>query len=351
MIKINNLTKIYQSKDKQVVAFDNINLDIGEGEIFGVIGPSGAGKSTLIRCLNLLEEPTAGEVIIDGQDITKLSTYKLREARKEMGMIFQRFNLLKSRTVADNVAFPLEIAGKTKREITIKVAELLELVGLADKANNYPSQLSGGQQQRVGIARALANDPKVLLCDEATSALDPETTHSILELLKKINDKLGITIVIITHEMEVIKEICTKVAVLDKGTIAEHGDVIDIFTNPQAEVTKRFIERVINANVPEELLSRVTVANPDKGRLVKVSFIGESAAKPMVSELVHNFAIDANILYGNIDKIQGTPFGTLIIELTCENPSIIEDGINYLVEELEVKVEVIENEGSVLSSN
>jgi D-methionine transport system ATP-binding protein len=351
MIKINNLTKVYHSKDKQVVAFDNINLEIDEGEIFGVIGPSGAGKSTLIRCLNLLEMPTSGEVIIDGQDITKLSTHKLREARKEMGMIFQRFNLLKSRTVADNVAFPLEIAGRSKKEIALKVAELLELVGLADKANNYPSQLSGGQQQRVGIARALANDPKVLLCDEATSALDPETTHSILELLKEINDKLGITIVIITHEMEVIKEICTKVAVLDKGTIAEHGDVIDIFTNPQAAVTKKFIERVINANVPEELLSRVTVVNPDKGRLVKVSFIGESAGKPMISELVHNFAIDANILYGNIDKIQGTPFGTLIIELTCENPALIEDGINYLVKELEVKVEVIEDERSVLSFN
>ncbi|WP_018249248.1 methionine ABC transporter ATP-binding protein [Orenia marismortui] len=351
MIKINNLTKIYHSKDKEVVAFDNINLEIGKGEIFGVIGPSGAGKSTLIRCLNLLEKPTSGEVIVDGQDITKLSTLKLREARKEMGMIFQRFNLLKSRTVADNVAFPLEITGKNKGEISTKVKELLELVGLADKADNYPSQLSGGQQQRVGIARALANDPKVLLCDEATSALDPETTHSILELLEEINEKLGITIVIITHEMEVIKEICTKVAVLDKGKLAEQGDVIDIFTKPQAEVTKRFIQRIINANIPEELLSRVTVANPDKGRLVKVSFIGESAGKPMVSELVHNFAIDANILYGNIDKIQGTPFGTLIIELTCEDSSLIEKGIKYLIEELGVRVEVIEDERSVVSAD
>ncbi len=350
MIKINNLTKIYQSQEKRITAFKDINLNIGEGEIFGVIGPSGAGKSTLVRCLNLLESPTSGRVIIDNQDLTALDIKRLRDARKEMGMIFQRFNLLKSRTVAENVAFPLEIAGRGKNEINKKVKELLALVGLSDKADNYPSQLSGGQQQRVGIARALANDPKVLLCDEATSALDPETTHSILELLKKINEKLGLTIVLITHEMEVIKEICTRVAVLNQGRIVEEGRVIDIFTQPQAEVTKRFIERLVNANIPEDLLSRVTVSNPKEGRLIKISFLGESAAKPIISDLVHHYSIDANILYGNIDKIQGTSFGTLIIELTGEQ-KLISQGIKYLVDELGVKVEVIKDERSITTNN
>ncbi|MGM0502376.1 MAG: methionine ABC transporter ATP-binding protein [Bacillota bacterium] len=346
MIEIRNLKKIYSSEEKEVVALSGVDLTIEPGEIFGIIGPSGAGKSSFVRCLNLLEEPTAGQIIVDGQDLTSLSTKELRDARKELGMIFQNFNLLNSRTVAANVAFPLEIADKDKEEIKSKVKELLELVGLADKANVYPSQLSGGQQQRVGIARALANDPKVLLCDEATSSLDPETTHSILDLLKDINNKLGITIVLITHEMGVIKEICTKVAVLEGGDIVEVGEVIDIFTKPEKEVTKKFVQRIINANVPEELLSRVTVANPEHGRLIKVCFVGDSASEPLVSDLVHKYQIDANILYGNIDKIQEIPFGTLMIELTGDLEQI-ETAINYLQNRDNVRIEVITDEESV----
>ena len=346
MIEIKDLKKVYHGEEGEVVALKGIDLEIEKGEIFGLIGPSGAGKSSFIRCLNLLEEPTAGQIIIDGEDLTALNTKELRDARKELGMIFQNFNLLDSRTVADNVSFPLEIANEKKEKIDTKVAELLELVGLADKADSYPSQLSGGQQQRVGIARALANDPKVLLCDEATSSLDPETTHSILDLLKDINEKLGITIVLITHEMGVIKEICTKVAVLETGSVVELGDVIDIFTKPKERVTKKFVQRIINANVPQELLSRVTVENPEHGRLIKICFVGDSASKPLVSDLVHNYQIDANILYGNIDKIQGIPFGTLIIELTGDRDQI-ESAIDFLHESNNVRIEVITDEESV----
>ncbi|GAB6138662.1 methionine ABC transporter ATP-binding protein [Halanaerobaculum tunisiense] len=350
MIEVQNLDKIYHSEEGPVTALEGIDLEVTAGEIFGVIGPSGAGKSTLIRCLNLLERPTSGQVIVDGEDLTELSTSQLRKARKEIGMIFQNFNLLQSRTVAENVAFCLEIAGKGKREINPKVEELLELVGLADKADNYPSQLSGGQQQRVGIARALANDPKVLLCDEATSSLDPETTHSILELLQDINHQLGITIVLITHEMEVIKEICTQVAVIEEGKIVEQGDILNIFTAPQEPVTKNFLQRVVNANVPEELLSRVTVNNPDQGRLIKISFTGDSAGEPIVSDFVHTHQVNANILYGNIDKIQGTPFGTLIIELTGDREQI-KTGIEDLQQQEKVKIEVIEGAESISLSN
>ncbi|MFO7818961.1 MAG: methionine ABC transporter ATP-binding protein [Halanaerobacter sp.] len=345
MIEIKNLKKVYVSEEEEVVALKGINLKIEEGEIFGLIGPSGAGKSSFIRCLNLLEEATAGQIIIDGQDLTALNTKELRDARKELGMIFQNFNLLDSRTVGENVAFPLEIANE-KKKIDDKVEELLELVGLGDKVDSYPSQLSGGQQQRVGIARALANDPKVLLCDEATSSLDPETTHSILDLLRDIKEKLGITIVLITHEMEVIKEICTKVAVLEEGEVVELGDVIDIFTKPKTEVTKKFVQRIINANVPEELLSRVTVENPEHGRLIKICFVGNSASKPLVSDLVRKYQIDANILYGNIDKIQGIPFGTLIIELTGDRDQI-ESAITFMQENENIRIEVITDEESV----
>mgnify|MGYP006272005605 CR=1 FL=1 len=346
MIEIKNLKKIYASEEEEVEALKGIDLKIEEGEIFGLIGPSGAGKSSFIRCLNLLEEPTAGQIIIEGQDLTALNNKELRAARKELGMIFQNFNLLDSRTVGENVAFPLEIANEKKKRIDAKVEELLELVGLGDKVDSYPSQLSGGQQQRVGIARALANDPKVLLCDEATSSLDPETTHSILDLLRDIKEELGITIVLITHEMEVIKEICTKVAVLEEGEVVELGDVIDIFTKPQTEVTKKFVQRIINANVPEELLSRVTVENPEHGRLIKICFVGNSASKPLVSDLVHKYQIDANILYGNIDKIQGIPFGTLIIELTGDRDQI-ESAITFMQENENVRIEVITDEESV----
>lgn len=250
MITFENITKTYGGKT-HVQALKGISLTIHDGEIFGIIGKSGAGKSTLVRCINMLEKPTTGKVIIDDKELTAMSDSQLRAERKNIGMIFQHFNLLSSRTVFDNIAFPLELAGASKEVIRSKVDSLLELVGLTDRQFNYPSQLSGGQKQRVGIARALASDPKILLCDEATSALDPQTTKSILELLKDINKRLGITIVIITHEMAVIKEICDRVAVIEGGVIKEQGRVIDVFTNPQSETMKEFVKSVINMELPE----------------------------------------------------------------------------------------------------
>ncbi|MBM7624528.1 methionine ABC transporter ATP-binding protein [Sporohalobacter salinus] len=345
MIEINGLSKVYDTEEGQVVALKDINLEVDRGDIFGIIGPSGAGKSTFIRCLNLLEEPTEGEIIIDEENLTELNTNQLRQSRKKIGMIFQNFNLLQSRTVADNVAFSLELAGADKNKIEKKVTELLELVGLDDKANNYPSQLSGGQQQRVGIARALANDPKLLLCDEATSSLDPETTDSILDLLKDINQQLGITIVLITHEMEVIKKICNRVAVLESGSIVEQGETMQIFINPKHKTTKRFVENVVNADIPEEFYKRSSVLESDTDRLVKISFIGESVGNPIISQVIKEFGIDANILYGNIDKIQGTSFGILLIELTGNNFQV-KQAISYL-EKKDLQIEVIGDERSV----
>ena len=239
MIDLSHIEKIYDSPSGPVKAIKDISLHINKGEIYGIIGLSGAGKSTLVRCINLLERPTSGVVTVDGQDITAMSESQLRQARKSIGMIFQHFNLLSSATVYDNVAFPLRLVNAPKEKIHKKVMELLELVGLANKADQYPSQLSGGQKQRVGIARALASEPKILLCDEATSALDPQTTKAILQLIKDINAKLKLTVVVITHEMQVIKDICDKVAVIDKGVIAEKGRVLDVFTNPQQPITSR----------------------------------------------------------------------------------------------------------------
>ncbi|ADL13557.1 methionine ABC transporter ATP-binding protein [Acetohalobium arabaticum] len=345
MIEIKGLTKVYDSEEGEVVALKDINLEIDRDDIFGIIGPSGAGKSTFIRCLNLLEEPTEGRMIIDGEDLTELNTGQLRQARKKIGMIFQNFNLLQSRTVADNVAFPLELADINKSEIDKKVTELLELVGLADKANNYPAQLSGGQQQRVGIARALANDPKLLLCDEATSSLDPETTDAILDLIKDINQQLGITVVLITHEMEVIKKICNKVAVLESGSIVEQGETMQIFINPEHKTTKRFVENIVNADIPEEFYQRSSVLEADADRLIKVSFIGESVGQPIISKVIKEFGVDANILYGNIDKIQEVHFGILLIELTG-NDFQVKQTIDYLQQQ-DLQIEVIENEHSV----
>ena len=241
MIELKNVSKTFKTNQKEVQAVKNVNLTVDAGEIFGVIGYSGAGKSTLVRCINLLERPTEGQVIIENTDLTQLKEKELRTERQNIGMIFQQFNLLASRTAYQNVEFPLKGRGYSKEEIREKVESLLDLVGIADKANTYPSELSGGQKQRVAIARALATDPKILLCDEATSALDPQTTKSILKLLKEVNRKLGITIVIITHEMEVIKEICHRVAVMEDGYVVELNDVVSVFSNPQAQITKEFI--------------------------------------------------------------------------------------------------------------
>ncbi len=314
MITFENITKTYGGKT-HVQALKGISLTIHDGEIFGIIGKSGAGKSTLVRCINMLEKPTTGKVIIDDKELTTMSDSQLRAERKNIGMIFQHFNLLSSRTVFDNIAFPLELAGASKEVIRSKVDSLLELVGLTDRQFNYPSQLSGGQKQRVGIARALASDPKILLCDEATSALDPQTTKSILELLKDINKRLGITIVIITHEMAVIKEICDRVAVIEGGVIKEQGRVIDVFTNPQSETMKEFVKSVINMELPEGIkkLGVTNQPSPDRDMLVRFRFKGAATNEPLVVNVARKFNLDVSVLYGNIDYIQDVPFGYLIV--------------------------------------
>ena len=311
MIKLENITKTYDGK-AQVHALKGVNLTIEDGEIFGIIGKSGAGKSTLVRCINMLERPTSGNVIIDE---TNMTDAQLRAERKHIGMIFQHFNLLSSRTVFDNIAFPLELIGASKEAIQKKVADLLELVGLTDRQFNYPAQLSGGQKQRVGIARALASDPNILLCDEATSALDPQTTKSILELLKDINQRLGITIVIITHEMAVIKEICNRVAVIEGGVIKEAGRVVDVFTNPQSQTMKDFVKSVINMELPAGIAKMGITDQPAPGydMLVRLRFKGAATNEPVVASVVQRFHTYVSVLYGNIDYIQDEPFGYLIV--------------------------------------
>ncbi|GIN97360.1 methionine import ATP-binding protein MetN 2 [Siminovitchia terrae] len=332
MIDIQQVTKRY----KNVAAVDEVSLTIRQGEVFGIIGYSGAGKSTLLRCLNLLERPTEGKVLIDGKDLTALSDNEVRKERQKIGMIFQHFHLISSKTVFDNVAFSLKAAGKTKEEIKKKVPKLLEMVGLSDRSGHYPAQLSGGQKQRVGIARALANDPKVLLCDEATSALDPTTTKSILQLLKKINETLGITIVLITHEMEVVQDICHRVAVMEDGKVVELGDIYDIFANPKTDLSKQFVQTVHSLELPERLLEG------RKGPIVQVVFQGDSAEEAVISETLKQFNVNANILHGQISYIQDRALGTLIIELIGSRRDV-QKAIDYITKQtsrLEVLADV-----------
>lgn len=341
MIELINVEKTYYSKAGDIHALNKTNLHIKEGEIFGIIGLSGAGKSTLVRCINMLERPTAGQVFVDGAELTAMNDFQLRKARQSIGMIFQHFNLLASRTVYDNIAFPLEIQGLSKAEIEKRVRPLLELVQLETRANYYPSQLSGGQKQRVGIARALASNPKVLLCDEATSALDPQTTKSILELLLDINKKMHLTIVMITHQMEVVRTVCDRVAVIEHGDIIEEGSMIDVFTNPQHPTTKEFTKSVINAETPDMIKQKnlsATYVNGSK-LLVRVSFLGDSAGEPIISSLVKRFSVDISILYGNIDQLKDMPFGTLIIEV-CGDKEAIDHALDYLHKQ-NLKTEVI----------
>ncbi|WP_409250817.1 methionine ABC transporter ATP-binding protein [Bacillus sp. SCS-153A] len=323
MIEIRNLVKEYKTKKQTVMGVDHVSVTINRGEIFGIVGYSGAGKSSLIRCLNLLEKPTSGEIIIDGQDLTKLSPKELRKARQKISMIFQHFHLIKAKTVSENLAFALKAAQVPKDEIKKRVTELLEKVGLSDKADAYPAQLSGGQKQRVGIARALANNPSVLLCDEATSALDPSTTKSILKLLKDINEELGLTIVLITHEMEVVKEICDRMAVMQDGKIIEEGPVYDLFANPQAPLTKEFIENILQFDLPQRLLlSR-------QGKLIKIQFKGSIAEESVVSDVFQKYKVRGNILHGKIEYIQDVPLGIFIMELIGE-ASEVEAAIHYI---------------------
>lgn len=305
MIELVGLKKIFPSKNGPIVALNDIRLTVEDGDIYGIIGLSGAGKSTLVRCINLLERPTEGQVIVDGEDLMQVPNKRLLEIRRNIGMIFQSFNLFEQRTVEDNVAFPLELAGVKKEERKRRAAELLEIVGLTDRAKSYPSQLSGGQKQRVAIARALATNPKYLLCDEATSALDPTTTLSILELLRSINKNLGVTVIIITHEMKVIESICTKVAVIDQSHIVEEGLVSDIFADPQSDIAKELI-------IPELIRSLKSDSGESKLRLI---FHGETSDRPIISALALELGVAVNILYADTKDIDGKAYGHMVITL------------------------------------
>lgn len=341
MIKLNNITKIFTLPDKKLTALDNVSLHVLKGQICGVIGASGAGKSTLIRCVNLLERPTHGAVVIDDVDLTQLSDAELVKTRRQIGMIFQHFNLLTSRTVFENVALPLELENKSKAEIQEKTTALLALVGLSDKHNVYPANLSGGQKQRVAIARALASDPKVLLCDEATSALDPATTQSILKLLKEINRTLGITILLITHEMEVVKRICDQVAVIDKGRLIEQGTVSEIFSNPKTELAQEFISSTFHITLPEEYLENLsdTPKHAKSYPIIKFEFTGRSVDAPLLSQASKKFGVELSILTSQIDYAGGVKFGFTIAEVEGDEDAITQTKV-YLMEN-NVRVEVL----------
>ncbi|MDR1110692.1 MAG: ATP-binding cassette domain-containing protein [Deltaproteobacteria bacterium] len=317
LIEVKGLAKVFQVDGQMVEALAGIDLAIEEGEIFGVIGLSGAGKSTFIRCLNRLETPSSGTVLVGGRDLSTLAREELRGFRRNMGMIFQSFNLLSSRTVAGNVAFSLEVAGKGRAAAKARVAELLEMVGLSDKAGAYPAQLSGGQKQRVGIARALALSPKILLCDEATSSLDPQTTSSILALIGDLKSRLGLTVVLITHEMKVITEICDRVAVLESGRLVETGRVIDVFSSPGHPTSKKFVESV---HPSFDQLLRGSFR--PKGRLVRIFYVGETVTEPLVYTLVKRFDVEPNILQAHLDVISNQTSGTLLIDLAGQSGAI-----------------------------
>ena len=341
MIQLKNVSKIFDVSGKKLTALDNINLHVPKGQIFGVIGASGAGKSTLIRCVNLLETPTFGEVIVDGKDLTQFTEQELVHARRHIGMIFQHFNLLSSRTVFENIALPLELENTPKTAIEQKVNALLSLVGLRDKKDAYPANLSGGQKQRVAIARALASDPKVLLCDEATSALDPATTQSILKLLKEINRTLGITILLITHEMDVVKRICDQVAVIDKGQLVEQGTVSEIFSNPKSELAQEFISSTFHINLPEEYLEKLTDTpkHAQAWPIIKFEFTGRSVDAPLLSQASKKFGVELSILSSQIDYAGGVKFGFVIAEVEGDEDAITQTKI-YLMEN-NVRVEVL----------
>lgn len=311
MIEFQSLSKSYRTSAGETVALQPLDLSIRGGEIFGIIGHSGAGKSTLIRLINRLEQASGGRVLVDGVDITRLEGSGLRDLRRRIGMIFQHFNLLSSKTVAENIAFPLQLAGTTRKEIAERVPELLQLVGLGDLGNRYPAQLSGGQKQRVGIARALATKPEVLLCDEATSALDPQTTASVLQLLSDINRELGLTIVLITHEMDVVRRICDRVAVLDAGHLVESGPVTQVFLHPSHSTTRRFVSEA--EHVDEGELHRDFAAV--EGRILRLTFLGDETYRPLLGRIARQTGVDYNILAGRIDRIRETPYGQLTVSL------------------------------------
>ena len=343
MIEFRHISKDFGTGEHAVHAVQDVSLTVETGEIFGIIGFSGAGKSTLVRCINLLERPTSGEVLLDGQELTALPPKQLRQARKKIGMIFQHFNLMPSRTVAGNVAYPLRGSGLSREQIAAKVQSLLELVGIGDKADAFPSQLSGGQKQRVAIARALANDPSVLLCDEATSALDPQTTKAILHLLRDLNAKLGLTIVLITHEMAVVREICHRVAVMEHGRVAEQGEVFNVFVDPRQDITRSFIRTTSNLQKVEELIaadSPVTRLKPGE-LIIRLSYVQRNAAEPLISVVTKLFDVSLNIIFADINIVQDAPIGGTVAIISGER-SHITKAIEYFIDK-NVGVEVIKD--------
>ena len=332
MIKLVHLNKTFESGDQAVDALKDITLTVNDGDIYGIIGMSGAGKSTLVRCINMLEKPTSGEILIDDVDMAKLSAKELRAKRKEITMIFQQFNLLMQRTCLKNICFPLELSGISKADAEKRARELLDLVGLPDKAEAYPAQLSGGQQQRIAIARALATNPKVLLCDEATSALDPKTTHQILELIREIHDKLGITVIIITHQMNVVEEVCNRVAILDHGVVVEEGDTTTVFSAPNSDAAKRLV-------YPDGFTDAVFSPGLKK---IRVVFNGSKATElPLIASLARDKGILASILFASTRSIGEKAYGTMILGIN-DSDAIVQEAINYIRQTEEIDVEEVQ---------
>ncbi len=335
MIELQHITQRYRTPEgREFLALDDVSLTVEKGEIFGIIGRSGAGKSTLVRCINFLNRPTEGTVTVDGRCLNQMSDAELRAMRRKIAMIFQHFNILSSRTVYENAAFPLELMGMSSDAVKKKVDPLIDLVGLSEHRNKYPAQLSGGQKQRVGIARALAADPAVLLSDEATSALDPETTVATLQLLKRINRDLGLTIVMITHQMDVVKEICDRVAVMNQGVIVETGSVIDVFRRPQSETARALVGSIMAQNLPESAAQRILAQEKAAGTLVTahllhLTFVGSNATNPVISEASREYGLNFNILLGQIDEVQGESFGTLTV-LTHAEPPVFAQAVAFL---------------------
>ncbi len=339
IIELQNISVSFSQKERTVDAVKDVSLSVNQGDVYGIIGYSGAGKSTLVRVINLLQRPTSGKVLVKQQDLLSLSAKQLRAKRKNIGMIFQHFNLLDSRTVYGNVAFSLLNSQLSSAEKKQKVNKLLDLVGLSDKANNYPSQLSGGQKQRVAIARALANDPEILISDEATSALDPETTTEILNLLGYLNQTLNITIVIITHEMDAIKQICNRVAVMDQGAIIEEGSLLDIFGHPQQELTKKFVDSSTQLGPALEQIKQSQLLPNDTQNLIELNFLGDVTEEPIVVELYKKYQVEANILFSNIEQLQGTTVGIMLLALNGQAADI-KAALQYL-NQLQVEVQRI----------
>lgn len=335
MIELQHITQRYRTPEgREFLALDDVSLTVEKGEIFGIIGRSGAGKSTLVRCINFLNRPTEGTVTVDGRCLNQMSDAELRAMRRKIAMIFQHFNILSSRTVYENAAFPLELMGMSSDAVKKKVDPLIDLVGLSEHRNKYPAQLSGGQKQRVGIARALAADPAVLLSDEATSALDPETTVATLQLLKRINRDLGLTIVMITHQMDVVKEICDRVAVMNQGVIVETGSVIDVFRRPRSETARALVGSIMAQNLPESAAQRILAQEKAAGtletaHLLHLTFVGNNATNPVISEASREYGLNFNILLGQIDEVQGESFGTLTV-LTHAEPPVFAQAVDFL---------------------